>query len=127
MPVLVLAVAEYLNELLQDCRLTTVTALRELSRIVVMTVDLAIVFVVTVLSPEHRWTERTSKVVYVILALQSGDVGPSQSSPTLMTEEAESSEVVGFAKGVLSLPILIICREEFRCHYLAAVLFGDAS
>ena len=56
MPVLILAVAEYLDELLQDRRVATVAPLCKLCRVVEMAIYLAFMFVVGVLGSEHRWT-----------------------------------------------------------------------
>lgn len=52
MPVLVLAVPEDLDKLLQNGGLAAVAALRELGRIMVVAVDISVVFVVAVLGAE---------------------------------------------------------------------------
>lgn len=49
---LILAVAIYLDKLLQDGGLTAIAALRELGGVVVVAVDLAIVLVIAVLGSE---------------------------------------------------------------------------
>lgn len=54
MPVLVLAIAEDLDKLFQNSGLTAVAALGELGRVVEVTVHLALVFVVGILSTEDR-------------------------------------------------------------------------
>lgn len=56
MPVLVLPVAEDLNELFQNRSMTPMTPLRELSRVMEVTVDLALVFVVGVLGTKDGRT-----------------------------------------------------------------------
>lgn len=71
---LVLTVAKDLYELLQDGGLTAITALSELCRIMIVAVDFAIVFVITVLSAEDCWADRAGKVFDVILALKSRDI-----------------------------------------------------
>ena len=53
---LILAVAEYLDELLQDRRVATVAPLCKLCRVVEMAIYLAFMFVVGVLGSEHCWT-----------------------------------------------------------------------
>jgi hypothetical protein len=55
-PVLVLPVAEDLNELFQNRSMTPMTPLRELSRVMEVTVDLALVFVVGVLGTKDGRT-----------------------------------------------------------------------
>jgi hypothetical protein len=76
MPVLVLAVAEDLDELLQNGGLAAIAALGELGRVVVVAVYLAIVLVIAVLSAEHRGAQGAGEVVDVILAVERGNVGP---------------------------------------------------
>jgi len=39
-----------------------------------------------------------------------------------MAEQAESPKIVGLAKRVLALAVVVVCREEFGGYYLAAVL-----
>jgi hypothetical protein len=51
---LILAVAENLDKLFQDGGLTAVTALSELSGVVEVTVHLALMLVVRILSTEYR-------------------------------------------------------------------------
>lgn len=50
---LVLAVPEDLDELLQDGCLAAITALRKLGRIVIMAVNIPIVLIVTILGAEY--------------------------------------------------------------------------
>lgn len=84
-PMLVLAISEDLDELLQDCRLAAAAALSELRGVVVVAVDLAIMLIITILSPEHCWTKRAGEMVDMILVIESGDVGPAESSAALVT------------------------------------------
>lgn len=74
MPVLILAVSKDFDKLFEDGRLTAIAALGEFGRIVVMTVYVALVFVVAVLRAKHGRTYRTGKVLYVVLSIQGGDV-----------------------------------------------------
>ena len=53
---LVLAISENLNELFQNCSVTSIASLCELGRIMVMAVDFALVLVVAVLCSEHSRT-----------------------------------------------------------------------
>jgi hypothetical protein len=66
---LVLSIPEYFHKLLQNGSLAAVTALRELCRVMVMTVDLVVVLVVTVLGAKDSRTHRTCEVIYMVLAL----------------------------------------------------------
>ena len=119
---MILAVSENLDELLQDGGLAAVAALGELGGVVVVAKDLPVMLVVAVLRAEDGWTYRACKVVDVILPIQSRDVGSSQGTSAMVTEEAETAKVVGFTKRVLALAVLIVGRKELRSHNLAAIL-----
>lgn len=67
---LVLSVAEDLDELLQNSSLTTIAALRKLCGVVVVAIDFAVVFVVAVLSAEDCWANRAGKVLDMVFALE---------------------------------------------------------
>lgn len=71
---LILSISEDLDKLLKNCRLTSVALLSELGGVMIMAVDLSIVLIVAVLSTEHGRTERTGKMVDVILSLERCDV-----------------------------------------------------
>lgn len=71
---LILTVAEYLNELLKNCCLAAVTSLSKLRRVMVMTVDLTIVFVVAVLRSKYGRTHRAGEVVDVVFAIKGRNV-----------------------------------------------------
>ena len=83
---LVLSVAKNLDELFEDCGLAAVTPLGKLSRIVEMTVHLFFVLVVGVLRTEHRRTYRAGKVLNVIFAIESGNIGAAQRATTFVTK-----------------------------------------
>lgn len=68
-PVLVLAVPEYFDELLKDRRVAAIAPLGELRRVVVVAVDVAIVLVVAVRRPKDRRAHGASEVVHVVLAV----------------------------------------------------------
>lgn len=53
----------------------------------VMAVHFILMLVVTILSPEDGRTHGASKMLYVVFSIQRSDVGSSQSTPALMTEE----------------------------------------
>lgn len=71
---LVLTVAIDLDKLLQDGRVTATAFLGEMSRVVVMTIDLPLVFVVAVGGAKHGRTHGAGEVLDVILSLKGGDV-----------------------------------------------------
>lgn len=119
---LVLAVAEDLDKLLKNCRLTSIAALSETGGVVKMTVDIAIVLVVAVLSAEHSRAHAARKVVDVVLAIKCSDVRAAQRSAALVAKQAKTSEVVGFAEGVLSVAIVVVGGEEFGGDDLTAIL-----
>jgi hypothetical protein len=54
---LVLAIAENLYKLLENCGVTSMATLRKLSRVMEMAVDFAFMFVVRVLSTKDRRTD----------------------------------------------------------------------
>jgi len=66
MPMLVLSISEDLDELLQNRCLTAVTPLGKFGGVVVVTVDAALVFVVTVRGAENGRTHGTGKVLNVV-------------------------------------------------------------
>lgn len=86
MPMLVLAIAEDFHELLQDGRVAAVASLGELGRVVEVTIDLAFVFIVGILCTKDRGTDRTSKMLYVVLAVESGNIGAAQGTAAFMTK-----------------------------------------
>lgn len=83
-PVLVLAIPEDLDKLLQDSCLAPAAPLGKLCRIMVMAVHLSVMLVVAVLGPKDRRTERAGKMIDMILVIESGDVGSTKSPATLV-------------------------------------------
>jgi hypothetical protein len=69
MPVLIMAVTEDLDKLFEDCGMTAVTSLGEMSGVVIVTVDVAFVLIIGVLSSEHGRADRAGEVFDVILAI----------------------------------------------------------
>ena len=122
-PVLVLAVAVDLDELLENGRLAAVAALRELGRVVVVAVDVAPVLVVAVLGAKGRRAHGTGEVIDVVLSVDGRHVRAPQCAATIMADEIEPSEVVGFAEWILSIAGLVIDREELGGDNLTAVLY----
>lgn len=66
---LVLAIAENLDKLLEDGRLAAIASLSEFGRVVVMTIYVSLVFVVAVLGAKHGRTYRAGEVLDVIFTL----------------------------------------------------------
>jgi hypothetical protein len=124
--VLILAVAEDLNKLFQDRSVTPMTSLCELCRVMVVAVNVSTVLVVAVGRAKHCRAEGAREVVYVILSVQSCDVGTAQRAATLVAEKAESSEVVSLAKRILPIAVFVVGGEEFGCHNLVTVSTPEA-
>jgi hypothetical protein len=74
---LILAVSKDFDKLFENGGLTTIAPLGELCGIVIVTVDLRVMFVITVLSAKNRGADRASKVLDVVLAIQCCNVGAS--------------------------------------------------
>ena len=81
---LVLTVPEYLHKLLQDCRLTAITPLSVLGRVVIVAIDFTLVLVVAVLGTEDGGAHGASEMLNMIFAVESGDVGTTKSTPTFI-------------------------------------------
>lgn len=120
-PVLVLAIAEDFDELLEDGRLAAVAALCELGRVVVVAVDAALVLIVAVRGAEDGGADGAGEVLDVVFAVEGGDVGAAQGLATVEAEQVEPAKVVGFAEGVLAGGLLGD-GEELGGDDLAAVL-----
>ena len=84
---LILAIAENFDELLQDGRVTAVTPLSKLGGIMEMAVDLALMLVVGILRTKNGRTHGAGEMFNVIFAIQCCDIGPTQSTTTLMTQQ----------------------------------------
>ena len=74
-PVLVLPISKYFDELLENSRLAAATSLSKLGGIMVMAVNLPVVLVVAILRPKDCWAEGASEVVNVVFAIERRDVG----------------------------------------------------
>ena len=88
----------------------------------VVTVNVAVVFVVAVLGAEDSRTERACEVVDMIFAVKGCNVGASECTSALEAQQAKPSEVISLAERVLPFTVLILRREELGCYYLTAVL-----
>jgi hypothetical protein len=70
MPMLVLSVAEDLDELFQNGSLTAIAPLRELGRIMEMAVHASFMLIVRILRPEDRRADGTCEVLDVIFSVE---------------------------------------------------------
>jgi hypothetical protein len=87
MPVLILAISEDFDELLENGILAALTALRKFCRIMVMAVHVAFVLIIAIFSSELCRADGAGEMLDMILPVQSGDVGTSKSTTTRMAEE----------------------------------------
>ncbi len=53
----------------------------------IMAVNFALVLVVAILRSEYCWTHGTGEVFNMILAFESGDIGPTESAAALKAKE----------------------------------------
>lgn len=120
-PVFVLAVTINLDKLLQDRRPTSCTLDGVVERIVIVTVDLAIMFVIGVLGTKDCWAYRTCEVLNVIFVVQRRDIGATKSSSTRLAHKVESPEIVALTEWIL-LPIGLGDGEKLGRYNLPTVL-----
>lgn len=125
MPVLILAVAENLDKLLQDGGVASVASLSKLGGIMEMAVHLALVFVIGILGTEYCGTHGASEMFDMIFAIQGGDVGATKSTTTFVTEQVQTSEIIDFTERVLSATFCFD-RKEFRRNDLTTVLYPQS-
>lgn len=121
MPMLVLAIAVDLDELLEDGCLAAVAALGKLGRVVIVAVNATFMLVVAVRGAEHGGTYRAGEVLDVVFALEGGNVRAAEGLSALVAQQVESAEVVGLAERVLARGLLGD-GEELGGDNLAAVL-----
>jgi len=71
---LILTIPKYFHELFENCGLTSIAALGELSGIVEMAINLTIMLIVAVLCSKYCWAYGARKVIDVVLLIQCGDI-----------------------------------------------------
>lgn len=86
MPMLVLTISEYLDELLEDGGLTPIASLSKSGGVMVVAVDFPFVLVVAVLSAKDCRAYRTGEMLNVVFPLQCCDVGSTQGATAFVTE-----------------------------------------
>lgn len=121
---LVFPISKYLNKLLQDCRLTACTSLCELSRVVIVTKHLIIMFIVAILGPKDRWTRGAGKMLYMVFSIQGGNIRSTESTSALVAEKIQPSEVINLTQWIFRTTISVLDRKEFRCYNFSAVLMS---
>lgn len=60
-----------------------------------MTVNVALVLIVAILSPKNGWTDGTSEMVDMIFSFKRRNVRTAKSTPAVETEEIQATEVIG--------------------------------
>lgn len=118
---LILAIAEDFDKLLENSCLTAIAALREFGRVVVVAVYISLVLVIAILGAKDGRTYRAGKVFDMVFAIESSDIGSAEGASTCMAEQVQSAEVIRFAKRVL-IRRLFWDGEEFGCDDFTAVL-----
>lgn len=116
-------VSEALDELFQYGRLAAGTLLRKPRGIMIVTVDLVLVFVVAVFRAEDRRTDGAGEVLDMIFPVQSSDVRTSQGTAAVMTQQIQSSKIVGLAEGIGRGALAVVGGEELRSNDLPALLY----
>jgi len=86
-PVLILAIAEDFDKLLENGILTTLAVLRKFGRIVVMAVHIAFVLIVAIFGSKLCRADRARKMLNMVLPVQGGDVGTPKGTTTRVAEE----------------------------------------
>lgn len=84
---LIFPVPKDLDKLLEYGRMTAITPLSELCRIVIVAVHLILVFIVAVLSAENRGAYGASEMLNMVFAVQSCDIRPAKGPSTCITKQ----------------------------------------
>lgn len=61
-------------------------------------------------------------MIHMVFAIKGCDVRAAKSTAALIAEEAEASEVICFAEGILSLSVLVVCGEELGGDDVTTIL-----
>lgn len=120
-PVLVLAVAKYLDKLLENGGMASVASLRKSGRVVVVAVDISFMFVVAILGAKNGGADGAGKVFNVVFAFEGGNVGATERATTCKAEQVETLKVVGLAQRIL-VRRMVGKGEELARHNLVTVL-----
>jgi hypothetical protein len=96
MPMLSYSIPGYFNELLEDRTSTAMTSYSELRTVMEMTINLVLVFVITILRSKNCVAEGTGEMFNVVFLIKSSDIGSSQCCPTSRTQQVETSKIISF-------------------------------
>lgn len=118
---LVLAISENLDKLLEDGGLAAVAALSKFCGIMKVAVDAAVVLVVAVLSTENGGTDGAGEMFDVVFTVEGCYVRTAEGTAAGEAKEIETAEVVSLAQRVLIGPLLGH-REELGGYNLVAIL-----
>ena len=109
---LILTISKNFHKLFENCGLTSIAALRELSGIVEMAKNLTIMLIVAVLCSKYRWAYGARKVIDVVFLIQCCDIRPSERPIAFMTDQVQPPEIVSLAQGVLPVAAFVVDWEE---------------
>ena len=96
MPMFVNTVSVNFYKLFQNSSLTTRTFDCKSSRVMVMAINLAVMFVIRILRTEYGRASRAGKVLNVILFIKSRNIGASKGTTALFTDKIQPSEIISF-------------------------------
>ena len=84
---LILAIAENLDELFQNRCLTAIASLGKFGGVVIVAVNTALVLVIAVRCAEDGRTDGTREMLDVVFSIQCGDVGSSKGLTAIETQK----------------------------------------
>lgn len=88
----------------------------------VVTVNVAVVFIVAILSSEDGGAEGACKMVHMVLAIKRRNVRSTKSTAALVAKKSQSAKIVSLTQRVLSTSFLVIGWKELRGNDLATIL-----
>lgn len=114
-------IAVQFHKLFQDSSMASSALDCILDRVVEMTVDILVVFIIRVVRPKDVATRRTTKVFEMEFLAHRRDIRPFQRIATMIAYQVQSSEVISFTQRLLG-PIRALDREEHGGHRFMAIL-----
>ena len=102
--------------------MTAMTALGELGGVVEMAVDLALMLVVGILRTKNGRTHGAGEMFDMVFTVQGRNIGATQGTTALVTEQIQTSEIVDLAKGVLPTAVFPVDGKELGRDNLTTVL-----
>lgn len=113
----------YFDVLLEDSHLTTSAANGELSGIMEMAKDLAIVFVVRIVRTKRCWTCTACKMIRVVSFVQGNNVRSAKSLVACGTEKTKTSKVIMLTERV-NLSVFSCVWEKLVSGHRVAILIA---